>query len=208
MKIMETNRCLISENELTIDRLTVEDAHSMTNWANHENELFIDYNLGGYSKNFLTLWYYSKGIGFRNKYYGVKIHGELIGYIGIKDISYFKKASVLGIVFNPAYTSQGYGYRALNLFLKYYFDVLKMKEMTLDVNLFNERAIKLYKKLGFKYKFEYLSLFENQQIDFENPLYEQYREYFVISSGKIYSKIHCMALTKIDYELGAVKNDF
>lgn len=207
MELMDSNSSIIKDRDLVIDKLTIEDAFLMSRWDNHDNELFIDYNFNGNNENYQTLWYYSKRIGFSNKYYGVKFNGELIGYIAIKEIRFLKRTAVLGIVFNPKYSSMGFGYRSMRLFLDYYFYKMNMKEITLDVNQFNYRAINLYKKLGFVYKYEYLGLFENQKIDFKNPFYAQFRDDFVIDNGSIYSIIHFMTLNKTDYELGAFNND-
>lgn len=207
MEVMDRNNIIIKDDDLVIDKFTLENAFSMGKWDNHDNELFIDYNFNGNNKSYLTLWYRSKRIGFQNKYYGVNLNGELIGYIAIKEIKFFKKTAILGIVFNPKYSSMGLGYRAMRLFLDYYFYELNMKELTLDVNQFNYRAINLYKKLGFVYKYEYLGLFENQNIDFTNPFYAQFKDDFVIDKGRIYSIIHFMTLNKIDYERSC-KDDF
>ncbi|MDO5018644.1 MAG: GNAT family N-acetyltransferase [Lagierella massiliensis] len=192
----QDNKIIIKDNELIISKLTLQDAIYMRNWENHNNALFEDYNFNGNNENFQVIWYYSKGIGYKNKYYAVKLSNELIGYIAIKAIKYLKKTSILGLVFNPAYTSQGFGYRSMMLFLDYYFNEFHMNEMTLDVNQFNYRAINLYNKLGFKYQYEYLGVFENQNIDFNDPIYEKYKEDFVVQNGKIYSIIHNMSIDK------------
>ena len=82
-----------------------------------------------------------------------------------------------------------------------------MKKMNLDVNEFNTRAINLYKKIGFKKKVEYLGLFENQDIDFNDKEYENYKDYFVINRGVIYSRIYTMSLESSRYLLMEKRND-
>lgn len=193
---------LIENNDLRIKILELTDAYKIVNWSRHNNELFIDYDLGKFTKKELEIWYLSKRSGFRNKYFAIyNNENNFIGYIGMKDINLFKKSSVLGIVLDPNHLSKGIGYNSMKLFLKYYFDDLNMKKMTLDVNEFNERAIKLYKKLGFKYISEYLGMFENQEIDFTLKEYEKYKDNFVISRGIVYSRIYTMTLDRRKYYL-------
>lgn len=183
--------------DLRIKKLELTDALKIEDWGKHNNDLFIDYDLGKFTKKQLEVWYLSKKSGLRNKYFAIyNNENKFVGYIGMKDINLFKKSSVLGIVLDPKELSKGIGYRSMKIFLKYYFNNLNMKKMTLDVNEFNERAIKLYKKLGFKYISEYLGMFENQDIDFTLKEYEGYKDNFVISRGIIYSRIYMMTLDR------------
>ena len=192
----------MEDNELKIKRLELIDAYKIENWDRHNNELFIDYDLGKFTRKQLEIWFLSKRSGFRNKYFAIYDNeNNFVGYIGMKDINLLKKSSVLGIVLDPKHMSKGIGYKSMKLFLKYYFDDLNMKKMVLDVNEFNDRAIKLYKKLGFKYISEYLGMFENQDIDFSLEEYEKYKDNFVISRGIIYSRIYMMTLDRRKYYL-------
>ena len=76
--------------------------------------------------------------------------------------------------------------------LDYYFNEINFKELILEVNLFNSRAIKLYEKLGFKEDGYTEEVFENQDIDYDDRFFE-------MDHGLIYSKILKMTLTKDDY---------
>ena len=193
---------IIEKDNLIIKKLEIEDALNIMNWGRHTNELFIDYDLARYNRRELSIWYHSKRTGLVNKYYAIyDYRGEYIGYIGIKNINYITKNSTLGIVLNPEFISQGYGYRVMKIFLDYYFNDLKMKKMDLDVNEFNKRAISLYIKMGFKIKAEYLGLFENQNIDFDDEIYKEYKDYFVVNRGAIYSRIYAMSLESSRYIL-------
>lgn len=193
---------IIENDNLFIKRLELEDAINIKSWGRHNNKLFIDYDLAKYNQKELKIWYYSKKSGIRNKYFAIYDYdNNFIGYIGIKDINIFKKDATLGIVLNPNFISKGYGYNIMKLFLNYYFNVLNMKRMNLEVNEFNERAIKLYKKLGFRYVSEYLGMFENQDIDFDEIEYMKYKDNFIINSGIIYSRIYIMTLDYRRYKL-------
>lgn len=86
----------------------------------------------------------------------------------------------------------GYGSEAIDLLLDKAFSDFRLKEVSLDVNLFNERAYKAYKKCGFEDQYELTEVFENQDIDFDE-------RYFTYKSGLIYSKILTMKIKKDDY---------
>ena len=76
--------------------------------------------------------------------------------------------------------------------LDYFFNEIKFRELLLEVNLFNDRAIRLYKKLGFKEMGYTKEVFENQEINHDDRFFE-------MDHGLIYAKIIKMILTKDDY---------
>lgn len=76
---------------------------------------------------------------------------ELIGNCGLKDIDVVNRVATLGIFIGKKEDkSKGYGTEAIKLLLDYGFNYLNLHEITLDVYSFNERAIRCYKKVGFK----------------------------------------------------------
>ncbi len=187
---------IIKEDGLKFKKLELQDAYKISNWGKHNNDLFIDYELGDFTTKQLRVWYLSKRSGIRNKYFAIyNEEDKMIGYLGMKDIGQKKKSSTVGIVLDLNYVSKKYGYKILQVFLGYYFNELRMKKMKLEVNAFNERAINLYKKIGFKYITEYYGMFENQDLNFTLPEYEKYRECFIVNKGIIYSKNYVMTLT-------------
>lgn len=195
------NKFIINNEKIFIKKLELKDAFEIKKWGSHNNELLIDYDLGKFNLENLKIWYSTKKTNILNKYFAIYINNKMIGYIGIKEINYLKKSSVLGLVLDPNFVSKGYGFKIMRLFFKYYFEELKMKSMSLDVNEFNERAIKLYEKLGFKYFTEYLAPFENQYIDFQDEKYKKYKDNFVIHDEIIYSRIYTMKLNYRRYQL-------
>ena len=86
----------------------------------------------------------------------------------------------------------GYGYEAIREIFVKFFDEMRYRTLYLDVNLFNERAIKAYEKAGFKMTSYTREVFENQAIDLDE-------RYFEMSKGLIYSKIMNMKISKEDY---------
>lgn len=77
---------------------------------------------------------------------------ELIGNIELFDLDLINGMATMGIyIGNKSERSKGYGFEAINLILDYGFNVLNLHSINLTVASFNERAISLYKKCGFKY---------------------------------------------------------
>src|SRR5690554_2754471 len=141
---------ILKSRRIEISPLTMEDAKSMRGWGVHESVLFSDYNFPYEGDQEIKKWFKYKTFSIRNKYFGVhNEEGKLIGYLGIKDRKFFGKSSFLGIVFDPDHMNLGYGTESLRVFLEYYFEVMNMKTLFLEVAEFNERALKVYDKMGF-----------------------------------------------------------
>ena len=76
---------------------------------------------------------------------------KLIGTVGLHDLDYINRTSTLGIfIGDKDYRSKGYGTEAIRLILDFGFNYLNLNNIKLDLMEFNERALKCYKKCGFK----------------------------------------------------------
>lgn len=76
---------------------------------------------------------------------------KLIGSIGIERIDNINRTAVLGIfIGDENYRNKGYGTEAIKLILDYGFNYLNLHSVQLYLMSFNERALKCYKKCGFK----------------------------------------------------------
>lgn len=176
-----------------VEKIDRKTAYQVKNWGNFDDPRLSGYNYGNLTDIEINLWYNSLSSPLK-RYFAVKLidNDRFIGFMGLKNYNPLLKKAKLGIVFDPNYVSDGFGYEAMVEFLKYYFDELKFKELLLEVNTFNDRALRLYKKLGFVEYGSDLELFENQNIKFDD-------RYFVKKYDMIYSKILKMRLTKDDY---------
>lgn len=77
--------------------------------------------------------------------------GELLGYVELDGILWPHQTGWLTIAIgDPAHWNQGYGYEAAQLALRFAFHELNLRRMQLTVFAYNERAIGLYEKLGFR----------------------------------------------------------
>ena len=82
-----------------------------------------------------------------------KQSGRFIGNIDFDNIT--SDNAEIGIIINEEFQNNYYGWEALKRFIEYGFNDLKLKEIYLGVYSNNDRAIHLYKKLGFiTYKVE------------------------------------------------------
>src|SRR5699024_728752 len=190
----------IKGDRIFIKPLELEDVFHMRNWSYNDNPLLEDYNCPILTDKQIGRWYKFKVKSFSDKYYGIHTYNDiLIGYMGIKNIRRIFRESTLGIVFDPDYVNQGYGSEALELFLQYYFNKMKMKKMYLEVAQFNTRAKRVYEKIGFKSIGYYLDGYPNENLDFANKYYLESKSSFVISDGKIYNYIYKMELNRDDF---------
>ncbi|MBK9748433.1 MAG: GNAT family N-acetyltransferase [Chloroflexi bacterium] len=86
------------------------------------------------------------GFGIRLMY-----SDELIGYLYVDGIVWNHGAGWLAIAIGEAANrGKGYGLEAMNLALKFAFHELNLHRIQLTVFGYNERAIRLYEKIGFQ----------------------------------------------------------
>lgn len=175
-----------------LKKIDYQDALGLMKWSNFTDQEFSGYNYGDFTNNDVRYWYNSITAA-RKKYFAVRRKKDdlFIGFLGLKNINSILKRAKLGIVFDAAFVSKGYGYEAMQILLDYFFKELGYKELLLEVNNFNARAKALYKKLGFIECGEKLRLFENQMVDFQS-------EFFEYKNGMIYTKITKMKITEDD----------
>lgn len=111
---------------------------------------------------------------------------EMIGTISLEKINYINRVATLGIfIGNKNYWNNSYGTEAIRLILDYGFNYLNLHSINLELMSFNERALKCYKKCGFK---EVGRLRET-----------------VFVNGKYYDKIY-MDILSNEFEANYIKN--
>jgi len=87
--------------------------------------------------------------------YGFTIHSieddQMIGLIDLGGINWVTGDSWVGIgIGERAYWGKGYGTEAMNLILRFGFEQLNLRRVTLNVFEYNQRAYQSYIKCGFK----------------------------------------------------------
>jgi RimJ/RimL family protein N-acetyltransferase len=74
-----------------------------------------------------------------------------IGTTGLSEINNKDRNATFGIsIGEKDYWSKGYGTEATNLLIKYGFEQLNLHRISSDAFSFNERSIRLHKRVGFK----------------------------------------------------------
>jgi RimJ/RimL family protein N-acetyltransferase len=74
----------------------------------------------------------------------------LLGYVELEGILWNQGVSWVSLAIGKEHQSQGYGYAALQLALAFAFQELNLHRLQLTVFSYNQPAIALYEKLGFK----------------------------------------------------------
>ena len=76
---------------------------------------------------------------------------KMIGTVSLESINNINRAATLGIfIGDKEYLSKSYGTEAIKLILDYGFNYMNLHSIKLNLMSFNERALKCYKKCGFK----------------------------------------------------------
>lgn len=89
--------------------------------------------------------------GFDRRTWAIEnLQAQLIGRISLREIEPRLGQARLGISMGAPYVGKGMGTEALNLFLDHYFGVLGFSIMVLDVAAPNQRAVRCYRRLGFR----------------------------------------------------------
>jgi RimJ/RimL family protein N-acetyltransferase len=127
----------------------------MEGWNNPDMRKF----LGGYiphSREAEKEWIRSVQERMKNRNAFVFVIEKLIddsflGTVAIHDIDWLSHTGTVGIaIHKPENWNKGYGSEALQLLVDFCWTSLNMRRLELSVHEFNDRAMKVYEKLGFK----------------------------------------------------------
>ncbi len=188
---------LIEDGEIKIRKFEKSDLSGFKNFSPYDDILLTDYNLCFLTESEIKNWE-KKIKSKKNKYFAIFLRDILIGYVSISRVSFLNSNFELSLSLDEKYSSNGYGFKALRLFLEYYFENFDKYSIWLNVNAFNLRAIKLYEKVGFEKISEFLGDFEVQKMQ-NLKRYEENKEYFEEKNGVIYSKIFTMKLDRLKF---------
>jgi len=77
---------------------------------------------------------------------------KVIGNCGLHNVNEVHRHAVFGIfIGEKTYWNQGIGAEATALILDYGFNIMNLNNISLEVVKFNQRAVRCYEKVGFKY---------------------------------------------------------
>ena len=167
-------------------------------WGKHKDRLYADYDFPSLSMVELVEWLELKTSKGRAIISISTINDRIIGYISLRNTNRFFKRGEFGIVLNPDEINKGYGTEALKTFINWYFKKLKYKKLFLSVAMYNDRAYRVYRKLGFKSKYTFWERFDNEEINpFLDEEYEDIKRYFKKVKDITYVKCMKMELSTL-----------
>ena len=143
----------ITGDKVYLSPMSIQDAETYCKWL---NDPLISGNIAHTDKaDSLTaeLEYIEKTQKQNAHIYAIinKSNDTLIGNIGIEDIDNTSRTATIGIfIGDEGNRGKGFGSEALRLACRYAFDRLNLHSLHLWVFSFNERAMNVYKKAGFK----------------------------------------------------------
>lgn len=158
-----------------------KDADQRDQWPKHSDPLYSHNDPRSMSSRERDLWFLDRSAASSYRMFAIDdIHGDMIGWITLRNINLEAGTSVLGIALHPAKMGQGCGTDAMVAFFESYFGSMGFKEMWLDVAAFNARAMRCYEKCGFRYVGQHwtehpTSLFPSV---FSDPRYRGVVQYF------------------------------
>ena len=85
-------------------------------------------------------------------YYIVKDKNDVIGYVRIANYSKINKRVMIGVDIAPEFSVKGYATNVYKYMIEFLFRDFDLNKISLEVLATNERAIKLYTKLKFKFE--------------------------------------------------------
>ena len=83
-------------------------------------------------------------------FYVILMDNKMIGYFRTSNYSLDNKNIYIGADIHPNYWGKGIGFSIYSKFIPFLFEEYNLNKISLEVLSTNQRAISLYKKLGFK----------------------------------------------------------
>lgn len=147
---------LFETNRIKLRKMKREDIESYNRWSNDEEVVRNTYpNLDRYSMEDTEKFYNKIANSSSSKTYIIEDanNGNPIGITTLLNIDFFNQnAEFIIDIGEKEYWGKGYGKEAMGLMLQIAFLELNLNRVYLRVFSFNERAIKLYEKIGFAHE--------------------------------------------------------
>ena len=137
--------------EITIRPITYDDTENIIRWRNSDyvRARFLDRAL--FTKESHEKWLKNYVEPGRVAQFIIKLDGEGVGSVYLRDIDKEKKEAEFGIfIGEESARGKGVGTESARLILKYAFEELGLKTVFLRVIKDNKGAIRSYEKAGFK----------------------------------------------------------
>jgi [ribosomal protein S18]-alanine N-acetyltransferase len=105
-----------------------------------------------------------------NSVFSVFNDNELIGFFSVSKVD--ERVYDIGLGMRPDLTGKGIGFKFLKSGIEFLESEYKPKRITLSVATFNQRAIKVYKKMGFNEQNTFMQTTNGSEFEFIKMEYE------------------------------------
>lgn len=147
---------MLKGKRITLRSIEIEDLQNIHNWQNDLDILKLTLGIRFPKSRELVLDWINmilKDKSNKNIYFGIEENdtSELIGLVQLLNIDFISKTSEFGIVIgNKDKQGKGFASEAMDLLFGYAFLQLNIRKINLKVIKYNDNAIRLYEKKGFK----------------------------------------------------------
>lgn len=193
---------MLKGRRIIIRPLKRDDIDKRLKWNKYRDPLYAHYNLDLTTNAQKREWYLKKKRNPEMIYLAIdNFRGRLLGFLNIYAIKWAERKAKLGIYFGSEFTNKGYGTESINILLPYFFDIMRFKELRLDVASHNMRAIKCYRKCGFEFVRTLFSKHDpRSKIDiFGDAHFKTIRRYFKRKGDDILVQFEEMKMTQKIY---------
>lgn len=129
----------------------VQDEELADLWPPYDDPLDSLWNLPRSSGSFPYRFNGLDGLSLRWTWAVEDYAGRLAGRISLREVDERRRSARLGVTFGAPFVGRGLGTEALAIFLDHYFTRLGFLVMVLDVAAPNQRAVRCYRRLGFRH---------------------------------------------------------
>jgi len=188
--------------KVIIRPMVEEDVEKMQAWRPFTDPLDSLWNVSQRS-NANYIRFQAQADDPSRRWYAVEdLAGRLVGRLSLRQISQ-RESARLGITLGADYVGQGYGTDAIRTFLVYYFRELGFETLYLDVAAPNRRAVRCYKKCGFKHiGSHYQGAGSDGRLAFlKDDVYRDIRRFFKKKKGRNVVLFYDMKIEKEDLRL-------
>ena len=171
----------LNSKKIILRSLKRDDIDKRLRWKKYRDPLYAHYNLDEMTRAQKRQWYVKRITNPKMIYFAIdNLKGDLLGFLNLYAIKRDKKRAKLGIYLRPEYVNRHYGSEAIATLLPYYFEIMRFKELRLDVASHNLRAIKCYQKCGFEFVRTFYNKHDPRNIldIFGNAHFKSIRKYF------------------------------
>lgn len=137
-------------NELRLRTLEKDDLELLHKLSNDPNVMDYWFEEPYVSMEKLKEAYDKNQENTQNREFILMCQDEKLGFVGLFDISQRHRNAEFGIMIDTAHQGNGYASTATQLAIDYAFSKLNLHKLFLYVDTMNEKAIHIYKKVGFQ----------------------------------------------------------